>query len=270
LPAAASALGLLAGRIDGDRMRRLNFAVEHQRMSPAGAAAAFLREIGLGTREQGRSTRPASLTALLWERRWVTLTLTGQHLSLTGTAVVAAALLGVPLGIAASRRPRLAAAALGTAGVLQTIPSIALLAFMLPLFGVGALPATVALFLYGLLPILRNTVAGLASVDRMLIEVGLGLGMRRHQVLWHVELPLAAPVILAGIRTSTVINIGTATLAAFIGAGGLGDPIVTGLTVTDVNLVLSGALPAAALAVGADVALAGVERLATPKGLRLG
>jgi osmoprotectant transport system permease protein len=167
------------------------------------------------------------------------------------------------------RRPLLAGAALSTAGVLQTIPSIALLAFMLPVFGIGVAPAIAALFLYGLLPILRNTVAGLRSIDAQLIEVGRGLGMRPRDLLWRVELPLAAPVILAGIRTAAVINIGTATLAAFIGAGGLGDPIVTGLTVTDTNLVLSGALPAAALALVVDAALAGVERMATPRGLRL-
>ena len=153
--------------------------------------------------------------------------------------------------------------------MLQTIPSIALLAFMLPFFGIGAAPAIAALFLYGLLPILRNAVAGLRSVDPQLIEVGRGLGMRPRDLLWRVEMPLAAPVILAGIRTAAVISVGTATLAAFIGAGGLGDPIVTGLTVTDTNLVLSGALPAAALAIVVDLGLHGVERWATPKGLRV-
>jgi osmoprotectant transport system permease protein len=152
---------------------------------------------------------------------------------------------------------------------MQTIPSIALLAFMLPLFGIGAKTAIAALFLYGLLPILRNTITGIRGVDARLTEVGLGLGMTSRQLLRQVELPLAAPVILAGVRTSTVINIGTATLAAFIGAGGLGDPIVTGLTVTDINLILSGALPAALLAVIVDGLLGGVERWATPRGLRL-
>jgi osmoprotectant transport system permease protein len=127
----------------------------------------------------------------------------------------------------------------------------------------------VALFLYGLLPILRNTVAGIRGVDRQLVEVGTGLGMRARQLLWQVELPLAAPVILAGVRTATVISVGTATLAAFIGAGGLGDPIVTGLTTTDTNLILSGARPAAALARAIDAVLGRVEKLATPRGLRL-
>jgi osmoprotectant transport system permease protein len=188
---------------------------------------------------------------------------------LTGAALLGAILVGLPLGIAASRRPLLAGLALSSAGVLQTIPSIALLAFMLPVFGIGTAPAIAALFLYGLLPILRNTVAGLRSVDPLLIEVGRGVGMRDRDLLWRVELPLAAPVILAGIRTAAVISVGTATLAAFIGAGGLGDPIVTGLSVTDTNLVLSGALPAALLAIAVDLALHGVERLATPRGLRV-
>jgi osmoprotectant transport system permease protein len=143
-------------------------------------------------------------------------------------------------------------------GVLQTIPSIALLAFMLPVFGIGVVPAIAALFLYGLLPILRNIVAGLRGVAAGLLEVGRGLGMRPRDLLWRVELPLAAPVILAGIRTAAVISVGTATLAAFIGAGGLGDPIVTGLTVTDTNLVLSGALPAARWR-SVDAGLGGVE-----------
>ncbi|MGH7787254.1 MAG: ABC transporter permease, partial [Candidatus Binatia bacterium] len=188
---------------------------------------------------------------------------------LTGVAVLGAVLVGLPLGIGVSRRPRLATLALSAAGVLQTIPSIALLAFMLPVFGIGVVPAIAALFLYGLLPILRNTVAGLRSVDPVLLEVGRGLGMRPRDLLWRVELPIAAPVILAGIRTAAVISVGTATLAALIGAGGLGDPIVTGLTTTDTNLVLCGALPAAVLAIAVDAALALVERAATPRGLRL-
>lgn len=270
VPGALEALTLLAGRLDEESMRQLNYAVEEEQQSPAGVAAAYLAEIGLTGTHAAEPRRAESFPGLFWQRRKITLRLTLQHLFLTGTAVAAACLLGIPLGISASRRPRLSAAALATSGVMQTIPSIALLAFMLPVFGIGTVPAIVALFLYGLLPILRNTVAGLRGISPQLIEVGRGLGMKPLQLLWRVELPLAAPVILAGIRTATVINIGTATLAAFIGAGGLGDPIVTGLTVTDTNLILCGALPAAALAVVVDAALGGVERFATPRGLRLG
>jgi osmoprotectant transport system substrate-binding protein/osmoprotectant transport system permease protein len=268
-PAAAAALALLAGRIDAETMRRLNFQVEEGRRPASEVAHEFLESLGIGGASHSHSARRGSLLELLWQRRGITAELALQHLFLTGTAVLAACLIGIPAGIAASRRPTLAAALLGSAGVLQTIPSIALLAFMLPLFGIGARPAIAALFLYGLLPILRNTVTGLRAVSPQLIEVGRGLGMKPRQVLWQVELPIAAPVLLAGVRTATVISVGTATLAAFIGAGGLGDPIVTGLSVTDTQLVLSGALPAAALAIALDVLLAGAERLATPYGLRL-
>jgi osmoprotectant transport system permease protein len=269
VPLAEPALRLLAGRIDEETMRRLNYAVEGERRSPAEVASEFLGELGLRHVVTPPAAQPTGLLALLWQRRWITLSLTARHLWLTGVAVLAAVLVGLPLGIVASRRPALAGLALSGAGVLQTIPSIALLAFMLPVFGIGVAPAIAALFLYGLLPILRNTVAGLRSIDAQLLEVGRGLGMRARDLLWRVELPLAAPVILAGIRTAAVINVGTATLAAFIGAGGLGDPIVTGLTVTDTDLVLSGALPAALLAIAVDTGLGGVERLATPRGLRL-
>jgi osmoprotectant transport system permease protein len=269
VPLAGPALRLLAGRIDDATMRRLNYAVEGERRSPAEVAGEFLRQLGLEHVAAVPDVRPSGLLALLWQRRWITVALTARHVWLTGIAVLGAVLVGLPLGVAASRRPALAGLTVSSAGVLQTIPSIALLSFMLPLFGIGVAPAIAALFLYGLLPILRNTVAGLRSVDPQLLEVGRGLGMRGRDLLWRVELPLAAPVILAGIRTAAVISVGTATLAAFIGAGGLGDPIVTGLTVTDTNLVLSGALPAALLALAVDAGLGGVERLATPRGLRV-
>ena len=269
LPRAVEALSLLAGRIDDETMRRLNHEVEGERRSPAAVAARFLNQLGVTRQRVEGVSRARSLLGLLWQRRGVTMQLTAWHLVLTGSAEALACLVAIPLGIGASRRPRLAAVSLAVAGVLQTVPSIALLAFMLPVFGIGAKTAIAALFLYGVLPILRNCITGLHAVDRRLIEVGLGLGMTPGQLLRQVELPLAAPVILAGVRTSTVINIGTATLAAFIGAGGLGEPIVTGLTVTDVNLILSGALPAALLAMAVDALLAGVERGATPRGLRL-
>jgi osmoprotectant transport system permease protein len=269
VPSAAAAFALLAGRLDEATMRRLNYQVERERRTPAEAAAAFLADLRLAAPRPASQARERGALALLWQRRVVTLRLAMWHLTMTGLAVALACLVAIPLGIAASRRPRLAVAVLGVAGALQTIPSIALLAFMLPLFGIGARPAVAALFLYGLLPVLRNTVTGLRGVDPRLIEVGLGLGMRPHQLLWQVELPLAAPVIAAGVRTSSVINVGTATLAALVGAGGLGDPIVTGLATTDTSLVLSGALPAAALALLVDAGLARVERRATPRGLRL-
>jgi len=266
-PRVAAVLRALAGRIDDAAMRRLNYRVEEEGLSPQRAAAEFLGQLGLEGAEVTTTTRARGLIALLWQRRWITLDLTLRHLVLTAAAVALAALVGLPLGVAASRAPRLSRLVLGAAGALQTIPSIALIAFMLPFFGIGTPAALAALFLYGLLPILRNTVAGLRAVDPFLLEVGRGLGMRESQLLRRVQLPLATPVILAGIRTATVISVGTATLAAFIGAGGLGDPIVTGLTMTDFDLVLSGALPAAALAIGLDALLARVERAVAPRGL---
>jgi len=270
VPGIEAALRLLAGRIDESTMRSLNLQVEEERRDVADVAAGFLASLGVGDTTATGGTRDPGFFALLYQRRWLTLQLTLRHLLLTGGAVFLACLVGVPLGIVASRRPSLAKITLGTASVLQTIPSIALLAFMLPLFGIGVIPALVALFLYALLPVLRNTVTGLRSVEDRLLDVGRGLGMTDAQILRHVELPLAAPVLMAGVRTATVISVGTATLAAFIGAGGLGDPIVTGLATTDNAMVLCGALPAAALAIALDYLLGIIEHATTPRGLRDG
>jgi osmoprotectant transport system permease protein len=152
-------------------------------------------------------------------------------------------------------------------GTLQTIPSIALLAFMIPLLGIGVLPAMVALFLYSLFPIVRNSYTGVRDADPVAVDSAVALGMTPLQVVRHVRLPLAAPVIMAGIRTAAVINVGTATLAAFIGAGGLGDPIVAGLALSDTGMILSGAVPAAVLALLVDWALGLAETRLTPRGL---
>ncbi|MCG8462374.1 MAG: ABC transporter permease [Holophagales bacterium] len=190
-----------------------------------------------------------------------------EHVFLTAVAVGLAILVAVPLGILLTRLPRLSAPVLGAAGVLQTVPSLALLAFMIPIpgLGLGTRSAIAALFLYALLPILRNTATGIREVDPDVVQAAVGMGLTDAQVLRLVELPLAFRTIMAGIRTSTVISIGVATLAAFIGAGGLGDPIVTGLQLNDTQLVLSGAIPAALLAIGVDALLGRVEAaLATP------
>jgi osmoprotectant transport system permease protein len=151
-------------------------------------------------------------------------------------------------------------------GVLQTIPSIALLAFMIPVLGIGVAPALVALFLYSLLPILRNTYQGVRDADPAAVGSARALGMTEGQLLRHVRVPLAAASIMAGIRVAAVLNVGTATLAAFIGAGGLGDPIVAGLTLSDTRMILSGAVPAALLAVVVDAGLGAVERRVAPGG----
>ncbi|WJH37393.1 ABC transporter permease [Paenibacillus sp. CC-CFT747] len=179
-----------------------------------------------------------------------------------------AIVVSIPLGIAITRFPFLKTWVLGGAGILQTIPSIALLGFMIPIFGIGMKTAIAALFLYSLLPIIRNTYAGIKDVDRSIIESAWGMGLTNGQILFKVELPLALSVIMAGIRTAAVINVGTATLAAFIGAGGLGDFIFLGITRNIDALVLIGALPAAILALVLDFLLGYLERLTTPKGLR--
>lgn len=154
-------------------------------------------------------------------------------------------------------------------GAIYTIPALALLVFMIPLLGIGAAPAIVALFLYSLLPIVRNTHAGLTGIPGPLRESAEALGLSRRTILRRIELPLASPLIMAGIKTAVVINIGTATLGALIGAGGLGQPILTGIRLADTGLILEGAIPAALLALGAQVLLDALERRVVPKGLRL-
>src|SRR5262249_27083304 len=180
-------------------------------------------------------------------------------------ALVAGIAVAIPLGILVYRFRYVARPIVYLAGTLQTIPSIALLAFMIPLFGIGAKPAIAALFLYSLLPILRNTALALFSIDPLLKKVSVGMGLTTWQRLRHIELPLAAPMILAGIKTAAVINIGTATLAAYIGAGGLGDPIVTGLALYDPAMILEGAISAALLAIFTELAFEGLEKLIIPK-----
>ena len=164
------------------------------------------------------------------------------HTGLTFISVLLAVAIGVPAGIFISRRKKLSGLVLGFAGVMQTIPSIALLGFMIPLLGIGPKPAIVALFLYALLPIIRNTYTGILGVDATVMEAATGMGMSRRQLLYKVQLPLAMPVILAGVRTATVINVGVATLAAYIAAGGLGEFIFGGIALNNTNMMLAGAI----------------------------
>lgn len=184
-----------------------------------------------------------------------------QHIGLTFISLLIAVILGVPLGILITRRKKLAGTVLGIAGVLQTIPSIALLGFMIPLLGIGAKPAIVALFLYALLPIIRNTYTGILQVDASVVDAATGMGMSPQQLLFKVQLPLAMPVILAGIRTATVINVGVATLAAYIAAGGLGEFIFGGIALNNTNMMLAGAIPAALLAIMFDFGIARLQKL---------
>lgn len=192
---------------------------------------------------------------------------TGRHLVLVAVPVGIATAVGVPLGVALVRRPGWRRLVLGAVGIIQTIPSLALFGFLIPvpvLGGIGIRTALVALSLYALLPVLRNTVVGIAGVDPAVREAGRGLGMTDRQLLWRVELPLAAGVILAGVRLATVTGIGLATIAAAIGAGGLGVFIFRGVAMVDNATILTGALPAAGLAILVDLGLGRVERRLDP------
>jgi osmoprotectant transport system permease protein len=191
-----------------------------------------------------------------------------EHLQLTFIALFIANLIAIPLGILLTRHKKWAESIIGVAAVFQTIPSLALLGFMIPLLGIGTLPAIIALTIYGLLPILRNTYTGIIGVAPAAVEAGVGMGMTSLQVLFMVELPMALSVIMAGIRTATVLIIGVATLAALIGAGGLGDLIFRGIAMANSPLILAGALPAAFLAIVFDFALKHLEYKAQPKGLK--
>jgi osmoprotectant transport system permease protein len=195
-----------------------------------------------------------------------------EHLELVFTAIGMAVVVGVSLGVVLTRVRRLAGPTLGAASVVQTIPSLALVALMVPFMGIGKAPAIAALFLYALLPMLRNTYTAIDEVDPAIIEVGRGMGMTNWQILLKVEIPLCVPVVMAGVRTSTVIGVGIATLSTFIGAGGLGDTIMIGLQQSGARanaLILAGVVAASALALSLDGLAALVQKLLTPRGLKL-
>jgi osmoprotectant transport system permease protein len=254
-PAVVDQLRRLEGRISEPQMQRMNAAVQAAKREEGAVAAEFLRaEVGVDAE---------SSDGTLAGRVLVT---TGEHLLLVVPSLLAAVLVAVPLGVVAARRPRLGRVVLAAAGVLQTIPSLALLLFMIPVMmwlvgkGTGAPPAIAALFLYSLLPIVRNTHAGLTGIPGSLRESAAALGLPPFAALWRVELPLAAATILAGVRTAAVINVGTATLGGFIGAGGYGRPILRGIDKFDVPLMLEGAIPAAVLALAIEALFGLVER----------
>jgi osmoprotectant transport system substrate-binding protein/osmoprotectant transport system permease protein len=270
LPDAVAALTELSGLLTEEDMRRLNRRIEVDNDPVPAVASDALRSLGLTgtTREARRATGRTGegVTAYLWHQRGIIGGLVLRHLLLVGISLAAAVALAVPLGLLLERSRRIAESAIRAVSLLQTVPSIALLAFMIPLLGIGVVPALVALFLYSLYPILRNTYTGVRDAAPDAVGAAWALGMTPRQILRYVRLPLAAPVIMAGIRTAAVINVGTATLAAFIGAGGLGDPIAAGLALSDTRMILSGALPAAVLALLVDGALGVCERLVAPGG----
>ena len=289
-PDAVAALSELGGMLDEAHMRALNRRVEvagedvavvaHDALASLGlvpdtvgpppAAAASGGPGGVGTATVPEAPSAGSLPAYLWSHRHATFRQTLRHLLLVVLSLGGGILVAVPLGLWLERVRRSAEGAIRAVGLLQTVPSIALLAFMIPILGIGVGPAVVALFLYSLYPIVRNTYSGVRDVDPVAVDAARALGMTDAQVLTRVRLPLAAPVIMAGIRTAAVIDVGTATLAAFIGAGGLGDPIVAGLALSDTHMILSGAIPAALLALVVDGTLSMAEGVVRPRGLSRG
>lgn len=243
----------LFGKIDEPTMIRLNSLAEEDRWSFSNVAAYYLNDDFIV-----RDSIP-----------WTSIgELTVQHLKLVGVSLVIATVIGVPLGIFAFHYHLLAQLVLIGSGLLQTIPSLALLCFLIPFVGIGEVPAYIALFLYGLLPIVRNTYTGLKQIPLGHLESAKMMGMTSLQKLRIVLLPQASPLIFAGIKTSGVINVGTATLAAFVGAGGLGHLIVTGLSLNDNKTILYGAVPSAALAVILHLIFEGTDRLFIPRGIR--
>lgn len=247
-------LARLAGRIDEQTMIRMNASAKLKRTPEARVAAAFLQ-----ANFQTADAQVRSRSQRVWRR-------TQEHLAMVGVSLGAAALIAIPLGILSFRRPTVGRIVLSVADVLQTLPALALLVFLIPWLGIGYAPAIAALFIYSVLPILRNTYAGLADIPQDLRDSAAALGLSRYSQLKDVELPLAARSIMAGVRTAAVINVGTATLGALIGAGGYGQPILAGIRLDDLGLILEGAIPAALLALLAQALFGFVERRLLPDG----
>jgi len=256
-PEVLRALSRLEGAISEDQMMAMNARVKLDRVPEPSVAADFLDE-KLGV--HGEVREETLVSRLLRNLK--------EHLFLVSLSLLAAIAFSLPLGVLAARWPRLGEIVLGVVGIIQTIPSLALLVFMIPLLGIGARPSIVALFLYSLLPIVRNTYSGLRGIPIEIRESAEALGLPRFARLRLIDLPIASRSILAGIKTSAVINVGTATLGALIGAGGFGQPILTGIRLNDVGLILQGAIPAAALALLVQAVFEVAERALVPRGLR--
>lgn len=264
------------GRIIGFLLVALVLSAAFAGITPAGrensqpvAAGGTELPQWLARAERKKQTWLPGFLRVLVERRETARRQLMDHLILVSSAMALAITVGVGTGVLLTRFPRFATPVLGAASVIQTIPSLALLALMIPLLGTNKPPAITALFLYAVLPILRNTYTAIEEVDPAIIEVGRGMGMTEWQILWKVEVPLCVPVVVAGVRTSTVICVGIATLCTFIGAGGLGGLIMDGMQQRGSELIIAGVLPAVALALVLDGAIAAIQRLLTPRGLKL-
>jgi osmoprotectant transport system permease protein len=257
-PDVVAAWRRLAGRIDETSMAQMNAAAKLGGKPESEVAAGFVQaQFGIAAARETDSRAQRILQRTL------------EHLTLVVVSLAAAIVVALPLGILAARRAVLGQAVLAVTGIVQTIPSLALLVFMIPLLGIGGPPAIVALFLYSLLPIVRNTYAGLHDIPPSLRESAEALGLTPFARLRLIELPMAARSILAGIKTAAVINVGTATLGALIGAGGYGQPILAGIRRDDIGMILEGAVPAAILALAVQGAFELAERFLVARGLRL-
>jgi osmoprotectant transport system permease protein len=257
-PKALGAMLQLEGRIDTPAMIAMNRAVKIDRRPEAEVAAQFVaNNYGFVARES-----PKGFAYRLLDR-------TIEHLRLTVLSLAAAILVALLLGIVTAKRPALGQAILAAASIMQTIPSLALLVFMIPILGIGATPAIAALFLYSLLPIVRNTASGLTNIPPSIRNSAIALGLTPIRRLVLIEIPLAAPAILAGMKTAAVINVGTATLGALVGAGGYGQPIFTGIRLDNFSLILEGAIPAALLALAVQGLFEVAEHRLVPRGLRI-
>jgi osmoprotectant transport system permease protein len=256
-PSARAVLRRLEGALGLDAVRVLNARAALGKEPEPEVAADFLKQrFGLETQ-----AGTPGWAARVWQR-------TCEHALLVGVSLGAAVAVAIPLGVLCARRRRLGKVVLGAAGVVQTLPSLALLVLLLPLLGIGEWPALVALFIYSLLPVVQNTYAGLAHLPYELQESAEALGLPRTFRLWRIELPLASPSILAGIKTAAVLNVGTATLGALIGAGGYGQPILQGIRLDRLSLILEGAVPAALMALAVQGLFELAERWVVPRGLR--
>ncbi|MEE8170380.1 MAG: glycine betaine ABC transporter substrate-binding protein [Phycisphaerae bacterium] len=257
-PNVVAALTTLEGRITEEAMSRMNRRAKIDRVDESRVAADYLEaQFGIAATVDvpNRLRRLAKTTR--------------EHLALVGVSLTAAILLAVPLGVAAAKWARFGQVILAVVGVVQTVPSLALLVFMVPLLGLGERPAIAALFFYSLLPIVRNTYTGIHDIPNAMRESAQALGLSPAARLWRIELPMASRTILAGIKTASVINVGTATLGGFVGAGGYGEPIFTGIRLDNTGLILEGAVPAALLALIVQGAFDLADRFIVPKGLRL-
>lgn len=276
-PELAGALSRLAGVLDVARMREYNRRLEEEHQALERVAADALRELGIAAADgeasgaagttAGRTVASEGLAAYMWRERSALARRTLEHLGLSAAALLLGAAVAIPLALWLDRRGgRVAETVVRLVGATQTVPSLALLGFLIPLLGVGVRPAIVALWIYAIFPMLRAATSGLRDADPAAALAATALGMTDGQVLRRVRLPLALPAIMAGVRTAAAITIGTATLAAFIGAGGLGEPIVAGLQLVDSRRILAGALPAALLALAVDWLLSRLERVLRPPG----